>query len=545
MNEINKAGSELLRQKAEELLKKKSSKTASPFSEVESLRLIHELEVHQIELELQNEELRRAWADAEVANDKYIRLYDFAPSGYFTLSGKGEIIELNLSGARMLGKDRQHLKSSLFGFFVSEETKPIFSLFLEKAFKSKAKESCEVMMDSAGNLPFHVLLTGVVSDDEKHCLVTAMDITERKQAEKTVNESEEKFRKVFSCSRDALILIDKETGNILDANDYTFRLYGYSRDEILNLKNTDLSFEPEMTALALKEFIERIEVRYHKKKDGTVFPVDISASRFMMNGREVVLASIRDITDRLQAEEELKLKNDELRHINAEKDKFFSIIAHDLRGPFNGFLGFTRLMVEDLPDLTQGEILKFAVSMRNSATNLFQLLENLLEWSRSQRGLTNFEPESFLLKSMIVESMHTLMDAAHKKGVCISFEIQEDLGVFADEYMLASTIRNLASNAMKFTKKGGNVSIAAKTVSGNSVEISVRDTGIGMSSTMVEDLFRLDVQTNRKGTDGEPSTGLGLLLCKDFIEKHGGKIWVESEEGKGSTFRFTLPVQNQ
>ena len=265
----------------------------------------------------------------------------------------------------------------------------------------------------------------------------------------------------------------------------------------------------------------------------------------MMNGREVVLASIRDITDRLQAEEELKLKNDELRHINAEKDKFFSIIAHDLRGPFNGFLGFTRLMVEDLPDLTQGEILKFAVSMRNSATNLFQLLENLLEWSRSQRGLTNFEPESFLLKSMIVESMHTLMDAAHKKGVCISFEIQEDLGVFADEYMLASTIRNLASNAMKFTKKGGNVSIAAKTVSGNSVEISVRDTGIGMSSTMVEDLFRLDVQTNRKGTDGEPSTGLGLLLCKDFIEKHGGKIWVESEEGKGSTFRFTLPVQNQ
>ncbi len=545
MNEINKAGSELLRQKAEELLKKKSSKTASPFSEVESLRLIHELEVHQIELELQNEELLLARVAAEVANDKYIGLYELAPSGYFTLSVKGEIIELNLNGAKMLGKDRQHLKSSLFGFFVSEETKPIFSLFLEKAFKSKAKESCEVMMDSTGSLPFHVLLTGVVSDNEEHCLVTAVDITERKQAEKTVNESEEKFRKVFSCSRDALILIDKETGNILDANDYTFRLYGYSRDEILNLKNTDLSFEPEMTALALKEFIERIEVRYHKKKDGTVFPVDISASRFMMNGREVVLASIRDITDRLQAEEELKLKNDELRHINAEKDKFFSIIAHDLRGPFNGFLGFTRLMVEDLPDLTQGEILKFAVSMRNSATNLFQLLENLLEWSRSQRGLTNFEPESFLLKSMIVESMHTLMDAAHKKGVCISFEIQEDLGVFADEYMLASTIRNLASNAMKFTKKGGNVSIAAKTVSGNSVEISVRDTGIGMSSTMVEDLFRLDVQTNRKGTDGEPSTGLGLLLCKDFIEKHGGKIWVESEEGKGSTFRFTLPVQNQ
>ena len=541
MEKINKTASALLRQKAEELLKKKSAATTSSLSEVESLRLIHELEVHQIELELQNKELGRAWADAEVVNDKYIRLYDFAPLGYFTLSGKGEIIELNISGARMLGKDRQHLKNNLFGFFVSEETKPIFSLFLEKAFKSKAKESCEVMMDSAGSLPFHVLLTGIVSDNEEHCLVTAVDITERKQAEEAVKESEEKFRKVFSCSRDALILIDKETGNILDANDYTFRLYGYSRHEILNLKNTELSFEPEMTALALKEFIERIEVRYHKKKDGTVFPVDISASLFVMNGREVVLASIRDITDRLQAEEEIKLKNDELRHINAEKDKFFSIIAHDLRGPFNGFLGFTNLLAEELPGFTQGEIQKIAVSMRNSATNLFQLLENLLEWSRSQRGLTNFEPESFLLKSMIVESMHTLMDTAHKKGVGISFEIQEDLVVFADEYMLASTIRNLASNAMKFTKKGGNVSIAAKTVSGNSVEISVRDTGIGMSSTMVEDLFRLDVQTNRKGTDGEPSTGLGLILCKEFIEKHGGKIWVESTPGEGSIFIFTIP----
>ncbi len=306
MNEINKADGELLRQKAEELLKKKTSGTASPLYEVESSRLIYELQVHQIELELQNEELRHAQSLAEIANDKYIRLYDFAPSGYFTLSGKGKIIELNLSGARMLGNDRQHLKNRLFGLYISEETKPIFSLFLEKAFKSKTKESCEVMIDSAGRLPFHVLLTGVVSDNEEHCLVTAVDITEHKQAEKTVNESEEKFRKVFSCSRDALILIDKETGNILDANDYTFRLYGYSRDEILNLKNTDLSFEPVKTALALKEFIERIEVRYHKKKDGTVFPVDISASRFMMNGREVVLASIRDITDRKIAEETLR-----------------------------------------------------------------------------------------------------------------------------------------------------------------------------------------------------------------------------------------------
>ena len=133
------------------------------------------------------------------------------------------------------------------------------------------------------------------------------------------------------------------------------------------------------------------------------------------------------------------------------------------------------------------------------------------------------------------------MDSADKKGVEIKYEIPSNLEVFADEYMLASTIRNLASNAVKFTLKGGKVTIAAKSVPGHSVEISVSDTGIGMSPEMVDNLFRLDVQTNRKGTEDEPSSGLGLLLCKDFVEKHGGRIWVESEEGKGSTFYFTLP----
>jgi signal transduction histidine kinase len=265
----------------------------------------------------------------------------------------------------------------------------------------------------------------------------------------------------------------------------------------------------------------------------------------MMNGREVVLASIRDITDRKKAEAEIESKSNEVLRLMAEKDKFYSIIAHDLRSPFNVFLGFTQMMAEDLPRLRPEEIQLIAKMMRTSANNLYNLLENLLEWSRLQRGISNSNPKKLLLKKIITESISSVMPIANKKGIMVDIEIPGEITVFADENMLGSIVRNLTTNAVKYTEKGGNVSIAAKTVSGNSVEISVRDTGIGMSSTMVEDLFRLDVQTNRKGTDGEPSTGLGLLLCKDFIEKHGGKIWVESEEGKGSTFRFTLPVQNQ
>ena len=234
-------------------------------------------------------------------------------------------------------------------------------------------------------------------------------------------------------------------------------------------------------------------------------------------------------------------QNEQLTILNSEKDKFFSIIAHDLLGPFNGFLGLTKIMAEESESLTREEIQNFSVNMRDSASNLFRLLENLLEWSRLQRGLIGFEPKSFILMPVFAESMHPVIDSANKKGIAISYEIYGNQKVFADEYMLASILRNLASNAVKFSRKGSTVTITAKPVPGNSVEISVRDTGIGMSSTMVACLFKLDVQTNRKGTDGEPSTGLGLLLCKDFIEKHDGKLWVESEEGKGSTFYFTIP----
>ncbi len=255
-----------------------------------------------------------------------------------------------------------------------------------------------------------------------------------------------------------------------------------------------------------------------------------------------VLAISRDITGRKQAEKQLNLKNQELIKLNAEKDKFFSIIAHDLRSPFIAFWGLSQIMAEDLDGLTMEEIQKYAVSMRDSATNLFGLLENLLEWSQLQRGLITFNPKSFLMIQKIEEIMQLVFETANKKGIKISYEIAGDLTVKADEYMFKSIIRNLVTNAVKFTNRGGRITIAAKSLSGDSVEISISDTGIGMSRVMVDNLFRLDVQTRRKGTESEPSSGLGLMLCKDFIEQHGGKIWADSIEGKGSTLLFTLPL---
>jgi len=210
MAESNKTNSKHLRQKAEELLKKKSPETASQISEVEYIRLIHELQVHQIELELQNEELRHAWEVAEVANDKYVGLYDFAPSGYFSLSGSGAIKELNISGARMIGKPRNELKNKLFTFFVTEETKPIFRYFLEKVFKGKSKETCEIELVTHGNIPTCVLLTGVVTENQNECNVTAVDITENRMAQEALKSSEKRYRTTIESINDAFFSLDNE-----------------------------------------------------------------------------------------------------------------------------------------------------------------------------------------------------------------------------------------------------------------------------------------------------------------------------------------------
>ncbi len=183
-NTSNKSKAAILRKKAEKLLEKKSLKTVTQLTETETLKLIHELEVHQIELELQNEELMLAKKLVEeAATEKYAELYDFAPSGYFTLSTEGEIIDLNLCGSQMLGKERLHLKNSRFGFFVSDDTRQIYNQFLRKLFDSKTKESCDVALKANDSLTMYVHLTGIATENGEHCLVTAIDITKRKQAE--------------------------------------------------------------------------------------------------------------------------------------------------------------------------------------------------------------------------------------------------------------------------------------------------------------------------------------------------------------------------
>jgi signal transduction histidine kinase/ligand-binding sensor domain-containing protein len=239
--------------------------------------------------------------------------------------------------------------------------------------------------------------------------------------------------------------------------------------------------------------------------------------------------------------EKLAENNKELSLLNATKDKFFSIIAHDLRNPFNAVIGFSDLLLSNFKRYENEKIERYLKFIYISSISGSELLTNLLFWSRSQTGSIQFNPVELNLSSLIDNSINLLIGSAQSKNISIEKYIDETITCYVDENMLKTVIRNLISNAIKFTPKKGNISILAS-ISGNHILVSVTDTGVGMSKEVVEKLFTQDYSLSTRGTANESGTGLGLILCKEFVEKHGGEIWAESEEKKGSTFIFTIPL---
>ncbi|NVN93922.1 MAG: response regulator [Bacteroidetes bacterium] len=237
----------------------------------------------------------------------------------------------------------------------------------------------------------------------------------------------------------------------------------------------------------------------------------------------------------------LRQQSKMIQQLNAEKDKFFSIISKDLSNPFNNFLGLTQKMNKELSSINKEKILEMAMIMQNSAAKLYHLLENLQEWTKLQHGLISFSPKEIELFPIIEECISVELESAKMKGIKIINEVLIDSYVCADINMLRTIIRNLISNAVKFTPKGGNISVFAKRLGDKSTEVSVSDSGIGMNEEMIENLFKIEINTNRSGTEGEPYSGLGLLISKEFVEKHGGILNVNSKENIGSVFSFVLP----
>jgi len=260
------------------------------------------------------------------------------------------------------------------------------------------------------------------------------------------------------------------------------------------------------------------------------------------HGKIKIVGTLTDITKRKIAEEKLIEYSEELKKSNAAKDKFFSIISHDLRNPFNSLLGFSELLANNIDELTEQEIKDSAKTLNRTANNLFNLLTNLLEWSRLQTGNFTIEKNDFVLSVIVNYILDVYSSSIAEKELTITKENDCSISIYADRNMIEAAIRNVISNSIKFTHKGGAISIRCQKIN-SFAEICVQDNGVGISIEDQARLFKIDKQFSTEGTNYEKGTGFGLLLAKEMIEKNGGSIKFFSEKGKGSTFTITLPIQ--
>ena len=236
-----------------------------------------------------------------------------------------------------------------------------------------------------------------------------------------------------------------------------------------------------------------------------------------------------------------KSNEDKLKEALKEKDKFFGIIAHDLRGPFTGLIGITETLSKEFVNLSLSEIRSYSNALYSSSVSVFKLLENLLEWSRLQRGIIKYNPINLNLRNTVFSTINLLRTNAEQKKVTLSGNIPDNVFVYADEVMLESILRNLLTNALKFTEGGGSVAVDCK-INKSHISVSVKDTGRGMTRDFVSNLFNFNKLVTNYGTSNEKGSGLGLILSKEFVEKNNGSISVKSKPGAGTIFTFTLPI---
>ena len=463
--------------------------------------------------------------------------------GYVTYMNKQAALQFHAPAHVLVGK---HLKDIFPPDLAQQNLAQIQNVI---ATKTNFQNEVEMVFPS-GNRWVDARLTPVF--DEKNNVIGVLglsyDITERKQMEMELRKSEERLREV---SKTDFVWEVDEKGVYTYTSQAGIDFFGSSWKDIIGKTPFDFMRPDERERVAAifaevianKAPIKDLE-NWNIKTNGEICCLLTNALPILDQQGELkgYRGVDRDITERKQAEAEIKKTNEELVKLNAEKDKFFSIIAHDLRSPFSGFLGLTEVMAENTEIFSQAELADFSRSLNESAKHLSQLLENLLEWSQMQKGSINYTPNELSLSTIVTENIDQINQRAIQKGITIQNEIPENQKVLADERMINTILRNLLSNAVKFTRSGGEVTISSKMTNDDSIEISVQDTGIGISDINVAKLFKLDEKVSTIGTDNESSTGLGLLLCKEFVEKHAGKIWVESELEKGSTFSFSLPL---
>ena len=379
------------------------------------------------------------------------------------------------------------------------------------------------------------------------------NITERKRAEAALRESEQKYRQLFSSEKDAISLFDAKTGQLLDVNPAWEELYGYSRAEALNMSAADVSAEPEVTRAAIKQAgikgDARIPIRWHKSKEGRIFPVELSAGTFTWNERQVMCAIIRDITERKRTEEELRQAKEAAEEAqraaevaNEAKSAFLANMSHELRTPLNAILGFSQIMQRD-STLTAGQQENLDIINR-SGEHLLMLINDILEMSKIEAGRIILHEDDVDLYRLLDDLENMFHLRAIEKGLQLCFQRHPDVSQYirTDEGKLRQVLINLFNNALKFTEKGV-VSLRVGELETHKTHLTlhfeVEDTGPGIAPDELESIFDAFVQTE-SGRQSQAGTGLGLPISRQFVQMMGGDLVANSEVGQGTTFKFDI-----
>jgi PAS domain S-box-containing protein len=368
-----------------------------------------------------------------------------------------------------------------------------------------------------------------------------------KQTQK-LKDSEKKYQTLIDLSLDG-IYIENERGEILDCNTRGHEMFGYTKEEMLQLSIRDLvppgfrEFVPEIIPDEMATGEAYVE-RENMKKDGSIFPTEINTRFVTLNGEKRLIAYVKDNTSQKAIEKALRESEARLRELNATKDKLLSIIAHDLKNQFNAILGYSEMIRDDADLFDKQTLIEYAADVNSAARSTFNLLENLLHWAMMQKKVAAFKPVQLNLNELVMLVLETIRETARIKGTRLMNHVSADQLIYADRDMLRIVLRNLISNAIKFTPRDGQVEVFARNKEDGQVTIiEIKDNGQGMTPEKMAGLFNFGESQSSLEKEKEAGTGLGLVVCKDFIEKHQGKIWVESEPGKGAAFFMQMPVQ--
>ena len=537
-----------LRHKAENLLgKRRLSDKRVKDSEADYLKLNHELLVHQIELELMNEELINAKEQAESISEKYAELY-YAPMGYFTLTDDGEIVDVNPRGSQMLNAEGKAPIGRRFIDFVANESRSTFEMFINNIFNTNTVQSCELTLSVRGKNPVFYA-NGLVKGNDTLCQIIAIDITDRKAAEK---ERERLLTELSAAQVKLGIALESGNIGIWEWDLYTGEVTWDKRTEkMLGRKSgpfgktikafedliheEDLSYLTDAFNKAIQKNLPLETVIRTKNSSEGLKHISIKAivkkDRYGKPSRFTGVCV--DVTGLLKGTEQtILMLNQELLRSNKELENFAYVASHDLQEPLRMVTSFMQLLerkYEPLFDEVAKEYINYAIE---GATRMHSLLLGLLTYSRAGTKGGKFS---------LVDMNNVLEIVKRNLGLIIkekdSIIKSETLPViFADENQMIQLLQNLITNSIKFSKNTPKIFIKSR-VDDQYIVFSVRDEGIGIDPKYFEKIFQLF----QRVTPRNEGTGIGLPICKRIIERHNGKIWVESELGKGSVFSFSIP----